>query len=290
MSIITQASLKERLKNLAEEKNITFTALFKRLCLERFLVRLSKSDFSNKFIFKGGCLLSYYLNIGRETKDLDFLIMKIQAEEAHLQKAFQKICSIDVGDGLEIRFVQMKTLRQNHTAYPGLRVKLKIEHQEGGMRDNLQIDLGIGDEVNPETQTITLLKYRSKPFFEDSVSLKVYPPEEIFAEKLETVISKAGLNSRMKDYHDLILMGRKAGLLRPNALKNAIDTTFKHRGTEKQFPIRFQNDDYARLEGHWNHHLRGLGGLAKDLKLPENFRRVISELNQSILNMGLKNS
>jgi hypothetical protein len=47
-------------------------------------------------------------------------------------------------------------------------------------------------------------KLTSLSMFEGEISLVVYPPETIFAEKLETVLSKGAANSRMKDYHDLL--------------------------------------------------------------------------------------
>ena len=44
-------------------------------------MRLSKSVHADKFIFKGGYLLAYLMNIGRETTDLDFLLTRMKAEE-----------------------------------------------------------------------------------------------------------------------------------------------------------------------------------------------------------------
>lgn len=70
------------------------------------------------------------------------------------------------------------------------------------MKDKIQIDVGVGDAVEPKNLKIKLFQYRGKPFFEEAISLLVYPIETIFAEKLETVISKGAGNSRMKDYHD----------------------------------------------------------------------------------------
>lgn len=70
------------------------------------------------------------------------------------------------------------------------------------MKDKIQVDVGIGDEVMPKNLKIKLFQYKGKPFFENAISLPVYPIETFFAEKLETVISIGAGNSRMKDYHD----------------------------------------------------------------------------------------
>nr|NGX43416.1 hypothetical protein [Chlamydiota bacterium] len=69
--MINEQALKDRLQTIAKEKNIPFNACWKQLLLERFLARLARSSHFNKFIFKGGFLLSYMMKIGRETVDLD---------------------------------------------------------------------------------------------------------------------------------------------------------------------------------------------------------------------------
>lgn len=75
---MNEQALKDRLRTLAQEKKIPFNTCLKHLFLERFLVRLSRSSQSEKFIFKGGMLLSYLLKLGRETTDLDFLLTRIK--------------------------------------------------------------------------------------------------------------------------------------------------------------------------------------------------------------------
>ena len=78
---------------------------------------------------------------------------------------------------------------------------------------------------------IPLVQYRGKPFFENTVSLQVYPIDTIFAEKLETILSKGAVNSRMKDYHDLILLIRNNTKFNLEKLREAVTNTFTNRGT-----------------------------------------------------------
>ena len=70
---MNEQALKERVKAIAGAENRTFGEVWKRLLLERFLVRLSRSEYADRLIFKGGLLLSHYFDIGRETKDIDVL-------------------------------------------------------------------------------------------------------------------------------------------------------------------------------------------------------------------------
>lgn len=44
------------------------------------------------------------------------------------------------------------------------------------------------------------------PLFEEVIELNAYPPEYIFAEKLEAIIYLDDINGRMKDFHDCIRM------------------------------------------------------------------------------------
>ena len=64
---MNEQALKIRLKTIAKEKRSFFNKVWKQLILERFLVRLSFSEHTKNFIFKGGYLLAYLINIGRET-------------------------------------------------------------------------------------------------------------------------------------------------------------------------------------------------------------------------------
>lgn len=70
-------ALKDRIKVIAKEKDLTPSEVWKQLAFERFLGRLAKSQHHDKFIFKGGLLLSQYIKIGRETVDLDFLMKSL---------------------------------------------------------------------------------------------------------------------------------------------------------------------------------------------------------------------
>ena len=107
-----------------------------------------------------------------------------------IKKIFQSICSLNIKDSFFITVLKVELLDHPHMTHPGFRVTLKIKHTEGTLKDNLQIDVGIGDIVNAKELTMSLLKYKSEPFFEDKISLKAYPPEFIFAEKLIAIISK----------------------------------------------------------------------------------------------------
>ncbi len=282
--MINEQALKDRLQTVAKEKEIPFNACWKQLLLERFLARLSRSSHVNKFIFKGGYLLSYMMKIGRETVDLDFLLTRMNAEVKGLQEVFEEIVSTSSDDGFTFFFEGIELLSQPHMEYPGYRTTFKASFAK--MKDKIHVDVGVGDIVEPQNRDIKLFEYRGKPFFEESISLLVYPIETIFAEKLETVLSKGSRNSRMKDFHDLLLLLRDKSLQSSKKLHENVKKTFGNRGTVLK-PIQFDESGQKALQQLWTAHLHGLGDMAKELDLPENITAAIDAINSGISPMAL---
>jgi predicted nucleotidyltransferase component of viral defense system len=277
--MINEQALKDRLQIISKNKDIQFNACWKQLLLERFLVRLARSSHADKFIFKGGFLLSYMMKIGRETVDLDFLLTHMTAEVKALQEVFEEIGATSSDDGFTFSFEGIELLSQPHMEYPGYRTTLKASFAK--MKDRIHIDVGIGDIVEPQNREIKLFEYRGKPFFEESISLLVYPIETIFAEKLETVLSKGSRNTRMKDFHDLLLLLRDKSLQSSKNLQESVKRTFVNRGTVLK-PIQFDEVGYAALQQLWTAHLHGLGDMSKELNLPDSITAVIDVINSGI--------
>ncbi|WP_079989533.1 nucleotidyl transferase AbiEii/AbiGii toxin family protein [Candidatus Protochlamydia phocaeensis] len=281
---MNKQALIDRVHKIAKEAEIPFNECWKQLLLERFLARLSLSEYSDKFIFKGGFLLSYMMEIGRETIDLDFLLTKMNASEKEIEDAIQRIASIALEDGFSFLYETLEFLEQPHMDYPGYRVILRAAFSN--MKDKIQIDVGIGDIVKPVERDFHFFEYRGKPIFEREISLLVYPPETIFAEKLETVLSKGSINSRMKDYHDLVLLIRNPTLIQQDNLKAAITNTFQNRRTIFEL-IVFDEDELKRIQKLWTAHFQSLGKKGKDLGLPKNIQEIIREINSYLVKMSL---
>lgn len=280
---MNEQALKQRLQTVARERNIHFNACWVLFLLERFLARLARSEHANKFIFKGGFLLSYLMEIGRETKDLDFLLTRIKAEKKEIQKTFEHIISVHSSDGFIFSVGSIELLDQPHMDYPGYRIFLDVAfaRTKGSTRDTIQVDIGVGDIVEPLIREIPLVQYRGKPFFENAISLLVYPVEFIFSEKLETILSKGAGNSRMKDYHDLLLLIRNEGMLDLAKLREAVANTFSHRGTTLR-SIEFDEPSLKAIQKLWTGHLKNLGDNARSFDLPQDISALIEEINKYI--------
>lgn len=65
-------SLKARIRNLARQKIIPAQVILQNFMFERLLVRLSASEYREKFVLKGGMLVAAIVGLdNRATMDLD---------------------------------------------------------------------------------------------------------------------------------------------------------------------------------------------------------------------------
>ncbi|NNM43831.1 MAG: hypothetical protein HKM07_05765, partial [Chlamydiae bacterium] len=280
---MNEKALLDRIRKISREKEIVVQECLTKLFLERFLVRLARSSFSDKFIFKGGFLLSYMIEIGRETSDLDFLLTKINAEEEEIIKAISQIITEPSQDGFTFSFFKIEPLDQPHMNYPGFRITLQI--RLGRIRDNIKIDVGIGDVVEPQDRNIELFEHKGKPIFEEEISLLVYPVETIFSEKLETIISKATGNSRMKDYHDLFILIQSKAIIDSEKLAISCSQTFSNRKTTLSL-IAFDEEGVESLQKFWLGHLNKLA-TPHIVNFPTHIKEVIREINSYMLELKL---
>jgi len=279
---MNEAALKARLKFIAQEKLKTFNDVWKQLLLERFLARLSHSPYRKQFIFKGGLLLAQYIELGRETTDIDFSMTKIKTEFSVIQHALCEIVAVNIDDSFRFEWDTMQILSQPHMEYTGFRATLQAYF--GNMKDKIHIDIGVGDMVVPNEKDYRPFEYNGKPLFVGEITMLVYPIESIFAEKLETIVSKGPNNSRMKDYHDITLMIKEPDLLKAAILSEKLQITFEHRSTKFILPIEFDTQDVSRLQNLWSNHLRGLGDIRKRLDLPDEISDVLAGINSWLIN------
>ena len=94
-------SVRKRLYNIAQETNRTFDAVSLQYFQERFLYRISISDYKEKLILKGALLLLIRdITRFRPTKDIDFLGSSIANDPENINKIISVIASINIDDGV----------------------------------------------------------------------------------------------------------------------------------------------------------------------------------------------
>jgi predicted nucleotidyltransferase component of viral defense system len=247
------ASVRQRLLNQAHEQGRPFQELLQYFVMERFLYRLSKSQFRDAFILKGALLLSAWrAPQSRPTMDID-LMGRIDNSLEHIRVVVEEICGLAVEqDGVEFREETIEIQRIKEDAeYEGARVRLTATVSKA--RLVVQIDIGFGDSIVPRPTKIEYPVLLGFPV----PKLLAYPRETV-AEKLEAITVLGVLNSRMKDYFDLMLLSRLYEF-DGAVLHRAVRATFKRRSTEVEpMPIGL-SDDFALVPGkaaQWKAFLR----------------------------------
>lgn len=93
-------SVKDRLLNIARKEGRAFDILLVRFALERLLYRLSISAHRDRFVLKGGMLVTVWVaDDNRVTRDADFLGHG-DADPDRLIADFGEIMAIESDDGL----------------------------------------------------------------------------------------------------------------------------------------------------------------------------------------------
>ena len=216
--------LKGALRNLAKQKGIHAQELLQIFMFERIIERLSVSPYKDKFILKGGLLISAILGVEeRTTMDMDTTVKGLPMDEQIIQKAISEILDQFVDDGIEFQLSDLTPIREDDE-YKNFRASIQATY--GKMRIPIKIDITTGDEITPKE---ILFPY---PFLFDDrqVMVKAYTQETILAEKYETIIRRNVGNTRARDFYDLHLL---YWLYQKNAdwslLKQAVLATAKKR-------------------------------------------------------------
>ncbi len=220
------ASVRQRLLNLTRRDQRIFDVVLVTFALERLIYRLAMSPYRDKFVLKGGMLVTMWTaDPGRFTRDIDFLAFD-QHDQEKLKSVFADILSIDGGDGLsfDVARLQASPIREEQI-YGGVRLKTKAFLDKTQIP--ITIDVGFGDALgDPAFQ----IEYASLLEF-DPVTIRAYSPATVIAEKFQAVVALGAINSRMKDYYDLWAVPNSVSI-EPANLARTIKATFTRRSTE----------------------------------------------------------
>ena len=148
-------SVRARLINLMNETGYKYMYLLARYFNERWLYRVSASQYKNNFLLKGGSLL-YALNglEARPTVDVDFMADRISRDRENLMKVFKQIIAISCDeDGVlfDTESIKAEPITVDKK-YPG--VRFYITAHMDTIVHNMSIDIGFGDVVSPCPMTI----------------------------------------------------------------------------------------------------------------------------------------
>ena len=235
----TAASIRARLLALAQSKNEDYQRVLGRYAIERFLYRLGRSPYRDKFALKGATLFTLWTGqTHRPTKDLDLLGQGSSAIGA-VEQTIQAIFEIQEEDGLVFDSTSVEgTKIKEDDEYDGVRIKLLADL--AGARIPMQIDIGFGDAVYPEPElaSFPVLLPMEAPV------IRAYPREASIAEKFQAMILLDIRNSRMKDFYDIWFIAN-TWTFDMASLRKAILASFERRGSATPTGVPFAlTDDF----------------------------------------------
>lgn len=226
-----EQSVKDRLKQKRLELGIDYNILIKKYFIDEFLIRLSKTKYREKFVWKGGFVLSAISGIEkRTTVDLDTMLNGVDVNTKTLTKMIKEIIDILPENNIKYSLLDIAPIQEDKD-YSGLRVKIKA--QLGNMIDKFHLDVATGEELNPSE-----IEWSYRPILsKEPVSILIYRPERILAEKLQTVLDRGVLNTRMKDFYDIYTIPKFVNI-NNETLSLAFKVVMTERNSLKQWDRR----------------------------------------------------
>lgn len=216
--------LKAFIKNIANDKGIIPQAVLQNYMLERLLERISKSQYKDKFILKGGMLIAAMVGIDiRTTMDMDATLKNMSLTKQTVTDAFNDISTIQLDDNITFELLKIENIRDDD-AYGGYRASINAIFDT--LKVALKIDLTTGDKITPKE-----IKYKFNLLFEDrTIDILAYNLETVLAEKYETIVRRSILNTRIRDFYDVyILINFQSQNIDKALLLQAIEATAKKR-------------------------------------------------------------
>lgn len=224
---VTPEQIKGRIKSVAKQNNADARTLMRIYMMERFLERLAQSEYRDNFIIKGGILVTAMIGVAhRSTMDIDTSMKNLNLSAEDALRVVNQVKDIDLDDGVSFEVKDVSNI-MDEMEYPGIRVTMNAN--VGRLITPLKIDISTGDVITPRA-----IEFNYDLLLEDrSISLWSYNLETILAEKLQTVLARGILNTRMRDFYDIrMLLDTYEDKVNKAVLKDAFAATCKKRGTD----------------------------------------------------------
>lgn len=153
---------------VSAETGLTFNSVMTYYFLESVLSKLSNSEYNDKFIFKGGYILSNIVGLdSRSTVDIDFLIKNMAFDEGLLIDMFKDILDNSKNDYIQYELKDIHEIKKEDE-YNGYRVRILCKLDN--IRQVVPLDIATGDIL-----TYQPVEYEYKTIFlEDNLRIQTY--------------------------------------------------------------------------------------------------------------------
>ena len=242
-------SLKAKIRNIAKQKNIPAQVVLQNYMFERLLVRLSASEYKEKFILKGGMLVAAIVGLdNRATMDLDTTLNNLPLTPDAIRSALEQVCTTPSDDDVAFEIRTISPIREDDI-YGGYRVMINAKFDT--LLTPLSVDISTGDAITPHA-----VRYNFSEIFDDekSYELWAYNIETVMAEKVETILRRGVFNTRPRDFYDAYILTTTQKFDKA-VFADALKATANHRGTTQQIAdvadILRSIEDSSELRSMW---------------------------------------
>lgn len=226
MMRLTASQAKGRIKNIALNNRADPRVLMRIYMMERFLERIALSPYKDSFIIKGGILITSLVGISmRSTMDIDTSIKGQKLDLENAKSIINEIIEVKINDGVSFEVKDAETI-MDEMEYPGIRFNIDALFEK--MVTPIKIDISTDDVITPRE-----IEYQYTLMLEDrTINLWSYNLETILAEKVQTILARERVNTRMRDFYDIYVLQEKYNSkIKTDIFQKAYEATCRKRGT-----------------------------------------------------------
>ncbi|MFP3155312.1 nucleotidyl transferase AbiEii/AbiGii toxin family protein [Lachnospiraceae bacterium ZAX-1] len=250
------ASILAKLKNKAKASGVSYQQCLQLFFQEEFLRRLSKSQYVDYLVLKGGLFIYTLTNFeSRATIDVDFLLRGLSNAIDDVKSMIEEIINTPTGnDFIEMSAKGFEEISPQRK-YKG--ISIQIIGRIKNVRVPFNIDIGVGDIVVPKAESRKI--NTQLPDFEVP-EIMTYSLESTIAEKFDAILQRYELTGRMKDFYDIYYLARTFDFDGAK-LQSAIFETLQRRSTSYEKNsfnrvVQLANDDVVlcqeKAQIKWN--------------------------------------
>lgn len=167
-----------------------------KVCQDILLLKIAKSTFSRNITIKGGVVMhNISKNVRRATQDMDIDFIKYSLNDDSIYNFINTLNKIK--DGIKLKIIE-PIVKLKHQDYDGKRVIIELRDKENNIIET-KLDIGVHKnfDINQDEYIFSL------DIIDKTASLLINSKEQIFIEKLKSLLKFGITSTRYKDIFDM---------------------------------------------------------------------------------------
>ena len=230
-----------------------------KVCQDIILNKISECDFKNNITIKGGVVMhNISKDVRRATRDLDLDFIKYSLADDAIINFISKLNKVN--DGIIITIIG-NIEKLHHQDYDGKRLNISLKDNYNNIIDT-KLDIGVNKFLELEQEEMCF----DLSMLDNEITLLANSCEQIFSEKLKSLLKFGIRSTRYKDIFDFYYLIKNKKLDKEKLIKCFDiliykDDTMNENNIEdiiKRLDGRFNNVGYRKILGQANNNWLGL--------------------------------